>query len=126
MPKLKPTALHHIPLPGVECDESIPRPERLKIWMRRQGWTFAALAKAWDCHWTFPGKCLSAETEELPWDKREWLVEQGFPDELLPPPWDESRRRDHNRDRRERQKASRIRGQAEAFLEARRKFKEGE
>lgn len=124
MPKKRPDEINHGFLPGIDQDPTLSRKGKLLMWMRQRGWTYAALAKAWDCHWTFPGKCLDAESEELPAERRQWLIEHGFPEELLPPYWTERQKKLHNKYRAQRKRQSRINTAAQAYLE-RRKKKQG-
>lgn len=121
MPKKNPNQLNRGFLPGVTKD--LDRRTTLRLWMRSKGWTFVRLAELWGCHWTFPGKCLDAESEELPADRRQWLIDNGFPEELLPPYWSDKQKKLHNKIRVQRRREARTRKRAQEFRERRRKEK---
>jgi len=65
-------------------DSCLPRRARLKLWLRRAGYSsLAALAKDMGVHHTYPGKLLVARTEPITPEWREWLMERGCPEGLL-------------------------------------------
>jgi hypothetical protein len=65
-------------------DTDLPREARLKLWLRRRGYScLADLARDMGVHHTYPGKLLVARTEAMPPERREWLLEREFPEDLL-------------------------------------------
>ncbi|MBQ3060101.1 MAG: XRE family transcriptional regulator [Desulfovibrio sp.] len=81
----------------------LTRQERLFIWMRREGHTNRAVAKALGVGITSITRWIAADT--IPTRRHRQLVDFGFPEELLPPAkdissgpklgssWPESRKR---------------------------------
>lgn len=113
-------------LPGFEAEPSLPRVTRLRAWFQRKGLSYADLARRWGCHWTWPGKCLDAETEELPEARRRDLIDNlGCPPECLPPPWDPKVKLAKNQAHYQRRKARAKEKKAASFLEKHRQWKEG-
>lgn len=61
----------------------LPREQRLKLWLRGEGLTLAALATKMGVHKSAPGKWLVSCSEPLPEKRRAELVAMGMPNDLL-------------------------------------------
>lgn len=57
----------------------LPREQRLKLWLRGEGLTLAALAKKMGVHKSAPGKWLVSCSEPLPEKRHEELQAMGIP-----------------------------------------------
>lgn len=68
-------------LPGVTFPDA---ERRLRLWMDVNGWSCTRIAEEYGCHKSAPGKFLFGDADGLPPKLRTWLVERGFPAELLP------------------------------------------
>ncbi len=65
-------------------DTTLPRRTRLRLWLRRAGYSsLAALAKDMGVHHTYPGKLLVSRTEAITPQWRAWLVERGCPEGVI-------------------------------------------
>jgi transposase-like protein len=59
---------------------ALPREQRLKLWLRGEGLTLAALAQKMGVHKSAPGKWLIQCCEPLPKERRQELQAMGMPD----------------------------------------------
>lgn len=62
--------------------DQLTRQERLRVWLRRNGKSGAALGKY--AHVTTITSCRWLKAESLPWHKVQVLRDFGIPEELLP------------------------------------------
>jgi hypothetical protein len=62
----------------------LPRELQLKLWLRGEGLTLAALAKKMGVHKSAPGKWLVSCSEPLSEARRRELLDMGMSVELLP------------------------------------------
>ncbi len=80
--------------------DKLDRAEKLNRWMQTKGLTFRSIAQQYGCHWTFPGKVLRAETDEMPRKFRTFMLHVvGCPEDLLPPPGDKKQGTTRNQKR---------------------------
>lgn len=62
----------------------LSREQRLKLWLRGEGLTLAALAKKMGVHKSAPGKWLVSCSEPLPDVRRSYLININMPINILP------------------------------------------
>ena len=62
----------------------LPREQRLKLWLRGEGLTLAALAQKMGVHKSAPGKWLMQCCENLPEKRKKELQAMGMPDGCFP------------------------------------------
>jgi len=63
---------------------ALPREQRLKLWLRGEGLTLAALAQKMGVHKSAPGKWLVSCTEPLPERRQREMLAMGVPIEYFP------------------------------------------